>query len=632
MCGIAGFIAKNSPIGNSEIKSMEKLLERISYRGPDNSAQWNDNTVLLGHRRLSIVDLSESGNQPFHDNSQDVHVVFNGEIYNYLELRVHLQKQGYSFESQSDTEVLVKCYDFYGEEFIHHLRGMFAFVLYDKPNNKIIIVRDRIGKKPLYLYRSNDKIVFCSELKYFHAFRDITLTINYDSVVNYFTSQYIPGIYTIYNEVQSIAPGEIFIIDTKTWIEKKYKYWEIKNYVSHGSKYSVDKIDSLISDSVRYRLIADVEIGVLLSGGIDSSLLACYAHELQGNSIKAYSVHFGDNKLDESYYSNLVAKSLPMELISIDGDNINEEIFEKCIFHADQPLGDPAIIPTFMISELLSQYVKVVLSGEGADELFHGYPYYKHERTLQHFEKIISKKIISATITYLSKMEFSNRSYRVAARFQKMREWDLPIGVARWTTVFDECSLSKLMLPSIVQDGRKKYQEKMSAIFFELDRRIGRYNSSTFLDIIGWLPNDLLVKLDRMTMAHGVEARAPFLDQKLIEAVIGMDSKYLLNKKPLRELLKNKLPMPISKTISNRKKHGFEVPTVKWLKGPLRNIAEYSFSKSILKNIEGINPEEAALLWKKFLRSPHPEFYVRRVWLLFCFISWYRQHQLKFGF
>ncbi|MHB8580424.1 MAG: asparagine synthase (glutamine-hydrolyzing) [Ignavibacteriaceae bacterium] len=631
MCGIAGYISKNDLIGNSEIDSMRILLERMKYRGPDNGLCWNDETVLLGHRRLSIIDLSASGNQPFHDSIHDIHMVFNGEIYNYKELREQLNKQGYVFKSNSDTEVIIFCYNLYGIDFVKYLRGMFAFVLYDKHNKHILFVRDRIGKKPLYLYRDEDKIIFCSELKYFHIFNNTKLEINYESVANYFTFQYIPGISTIYKEVQSIAPGEMIVVDAQTWKEKKYNYWELSNFALNKSIYSIEEIDSLIRESVRYRLIADVEIGILLSGGIDSTLIATYVNELNGHSTKAYSVNFKDKKLDESVYSKLVAKTLGMDLISINGDEINSEVFESCIYHADQPIGDPAIIPTFMISKAISQYVKVVLSGEGADELFNGYHYYKQEKVLQNFEKIIPPKLLNNIFRLYKEESFSNL-FRVLSRLKKIYEWRLPIGAGRWTTVYDETALSKLMSPQIVKDAREEYQKNISSLFYKLTQSIDIYDASIFIEMLGWLPDDLLVKVDRMTMAHSVEARAPFLDQKLLESIIGIDSKYLRNKNPLRELLKKKLPSFVSGQIATRKKHGFEVPTVAWLKVNLRDIAEFSFSSYNLKDIEGINPEETALVWKEFLHSPRPELFARKVWLLFCFISWHRQHKQKFGF
>ncbi len=490
--------------------------------------------VLLGHRRLSIIDLSKTGAQPFHNDERDNHIIFNGEIYNYKELRDILFLR-LSLCTTSDTEVILASYDYYGKEFLKHLRGMFAFVLYDKKKNKIIIARDRMGKKPLYLYFDDQRFVVVSELKSFHAFREISLSLDEESLEAYFALQYIPGPYTVYKNVYRLSPGGWAEIDLHLWKYSEQSYWAPYDDISNIKDCSIETLDQAIAESVRYRLIADVEVGVLLSGGIDSSLITAYAYKNIGSALRAFTVSFGQSDLDESFYARTVANELGIRLIQIEGQSISSALFEHVMFHTDEPLGDPACIPTYMISKELSNYVKVVLSGEGADELFWGYPHYQRENISRKWNWIHGRIPQSKLQSILRWYDTTVSLPKSVTRLMKVFLQEEDIGVSRWTTVFSNPLIDEMLNFKTRRYSRKRrYEEQFAECLEKYSHDKDTLSSSLFVDLTSWLPDDLLMKLDRMTMAHSVEARAPFLDKDVVSIAVNMlpkDKRYIIQNK-----------------------------------------------------------------------------------------------------
>ena len=634
MCGIACIVNRYKPVSADDIRTMDVILDRMVYRGPDKKGQWKKDRILMGHRRLSIIDLSESGNQPFHDHTNRYHIIFNGEIYNYKEVKNILKQKGYTFQSNSDTEVILHAYDCYGLDFIQHLNGMFAFVLYDENRKKILLFRDRIGKKPVYYMYDEERLIVLSESKYFHAFSDFDSKINLESVGAFFSLQYIPGRETIYQNVNRLMPGEYIELDTEKWNLRRNQYWDLHDYFYMDDKESIpqDNLDSILESSVRQRLVSDVEVGVLLSGGIDSSLIAECAMQAKEEPIKAFTVSFEDQDLDELYYAKQVSDYLGMELIEIPGSRIDPNTFLKIVFHADEPLADPACIPTYLIAEAVSDYLKVVLSGEGADELFWGYPHYNREK---YFHKLLNPAIIDHFYTnrYLSaRLESTPQIPAFVSRFSRIFASEHDLGSSRWTTVFGESSLHRLF-----EDGHPHFSahQKINDHLNNLKKKMSRLSASVSLDLFYWLPDDLLVKLDRMSMAHSVEARAPFLDQELIKYALNLPISQKgsrgQTKLPLRKLLGQKLPAELHRSIVYRKKHGFETPICKWMDDELNELASHSFNTASLNDIAFLNTREIQTLWNRFKKSGDSKSYGRKMWLLLCFISWYHLYKQKFG-
>ncbi len=634
MCGIIGVISKKE-LKNFRTDYFDPLshaLDQMEYRGPDNKGIWVEDGICFGHRRLSIIDLSADGNQPFQSSCKRYMTVFNGEIYNYQELRSDLKKLGHTFRTESDTEVIIAAYIQYGKDFCKVLRGMFALVIYDREANQVVFARDRLGKKPLFLYENEELIIFSSEIKFFHAFKNIALDINEESLLNFLSLQYIPGPATIYQNIRQISPANVYSYNLNKSRGETSSYWSMFDYVGERKDIpEIEEIDSLIEKSIKYRLVANVDIGLLLSGGIDSSLLACYMHKLAGKKVKAFNVSFADKTIDESVYAQKVAASLDLDLITLRLEDITVENFSNSIYHADQPLGDSAIIPTYLISKSIAQHVKVVLSGEGADELFHGYDHYRYEKYFYQLGKFPFNGA-SALMEIISGLGI-NKFDKVRNKLRSIGSFKKDTGVSRWTSILSP-ELSQSYLKNVPYNT-ESYEIQFHNFLQDFGKKSGRLESSLMLDLLTWLPDDLLVKTDRMMMACSVEARTPFLDHHLVEEVLRSSSHFnqplFQSKNYLRQLLKKKLPSSVSELISNRPKQGFETPKLQWLNSSLSELSSYLFSEENLKNNPYLNAGMVSTLWQD-AKKQKPGTNNRLVWNIFCFLEWHRQHESKFGF
>lgn len=634
MCGIIGVISKKTnPDFHSEfIVPLGQALNHMEYRGPDHQGIWSENGVCFGHRRLSIIDLSADGNQPFQSSDQRYVLVFNGEIFNYQELRSSLQNLGHAFNTASDTEVILAAYAQYGKEFCKYLRGMFALVIYDRVLNELVFARDRLGKKPLFIFENEKVIIFSSEVKFFHAFQTIPLEINEESLLNFLSLQYIPGPQTIYKNVSQIKAGELFSYDLNKNQSKSSTYWNMFDYVGQRKDIpELDEIDKLLEKSIKYRLVSNVDIGLLLSGGIDSSLLACYMHELAGKKVKAFNVGFAEQSIDESAYAKQVASALGLELVSLNLEDISIDNFSKSIFHADQPLGDSAIIPTYLIAKSIGEHVKVVLSGEGADELFHGYDHYEYEKYYYGLGKL-PFECAGMLLNGISELGI-HKFDRIKNKLQSISSFKKDTGTSRWTSILSPDLSKQFLTPDKRPNGN--YENQFDDFLQHFRTNASNLESSLMLDLLTWLPDDLLVKTDRMMMACSVEARTPYLDHELVEVVLNSSAHF--NKHPfqsknyLRKLLKKKLPASIAESISSRPKQGFLTPNHKWLNSNLSELSCFLFSSDNLRNNPYLNNQKVEQLWQDNNKQK-PGTNNRLLWNLFCFLEWYRQHETKFGF
>ncbi len=641
MCGITGLVTRNPFQAQDMLGVVRRMTDSLRYRGPDAGGTWSAPHVVLGHRRLSIIDLSEAGSQPLHDSHHGLHISFNGEIYNYQDLRTKVLESGFHLRTQTDTEVILGTYHCFGEDFVQHLRGMFAFILFDENHNRVILGRDRLGKKPLYYYYDRNMLVVASELKCFYALPDFPLSLDAESLRALFSLQYIPGPHTICKEIKRLEPGHLMVLAIPAWDLTNTRYWSVEECLQRQSRQSSvgpEEVDAALQDSVRYRLIADVEIGMLLSGGVDSSLLSCYAMQQVNVPLRGFQVSFPERDLDETRYARAVAAALGMELQIVDGGSLEAMTLERVLFHADEPSGDPALIPTYLISKALSQHVKVVMSGEGADELFWGYDHYRREklyqalwwvwRYLHHLSPVFSK---------WCQIESDPQKPEVLSRLLKIFSSSEDLGCARWTTVYGEAALHRLMPDNRCEKAYpprfiKQMGERLST-FYQLTSSL---EASLALDLVYWLPDDLLAKVDRMTMAHGVEARTPFLDQLLVEKVLLMPACWKADlgqsKKILRQWLTRMLPADQAHGIAYRKKHGFDVPLQTWLRVQLVDFAEEHFAARALKDLGLLDLSYIRRLWQDFKRCGGSLAFARKLWLVLCFAVWYAHHRNRFGF
>lgn len=621
MCGITGYIANNT-------YANDKMLDALIHRGPNDHGTFidkcNNKQIFLGQTRLSIIDLSQNGHQPMLSEDQNIILIFNGEIYNFQELKAtHLKDQ--NFKSKSDTEVILKLYQKYGISFLNLINGDFAISILDKNQNKLFLIRDRIGVKPLYYYFNNSELIFASEIKSINE-SGIKLNLNENQVLPYFVFKYSPGDSTLFHKIKRVKPGTYIEYDfnlgnissTTYWtLSKKEKY---KNYTYADFKLELEK---LIEDSVKIRLISDVPIGNFLSGGLDSSIIAYYLKSNKNISHYCASKNKADLKKEgttsDFYYADRLAKEwgLKLNITNIGIDVNTQELIRETNYYSDDLIADGSQIPSYLISKEVTKTSKVILSGMGADELFLGYA--GHALTLYHSE-IFSRipKFLKKTINYISKNTNQGKGAFLAYRryIHKSGKY-LSYGNEKYAILNivgdfeNSCSIINQSNQSIL-DYLKNFFSKNEPIFESLFK----------FELENFLVKNLHYT-DRMTMAHGVECRVPFLDYRIVELAFNMPTKYKLTyrgtfKKILKDIYAEKLP----KYITRRRKAGFGMP--------LRSIFSKKENITNLLNIEDLktlpifNINEINRCIENHLSGKEDNSAI--IYALISFQEWYKLH------
>ena len=569
MCGFVGFSPSFSDSRN--YKYVKDMLLPIKYRGPDSTDLFLNNKIALGHHRLSIVDL-EGGNQPCYDRSSGDCLVFNGEIYDYKKHRKTLLRNNISVIDNSDTEVLFKFLINFGiEKTLSLIDGMFAFVFYKSKSNTIYLARDRSGEKPLFYSIFKNRILFGSEIKTISCFPGFKSAVDLSSIYSYLNLDYIPFENTLLQNINKVLPGHYIEYDHRSL--SKHRYWKLNTSFKSKLSFekSLDKLDSLLNSSVKTRLIADVPVGLFLSGGIDSSLIAYYAKKFN-NDITTFTVKFSNQSYDESNYAKIVSEHLGLKnrSISISNQELLNSL-ESIENNIDEPINDPSIIPTYLISKFAKESVKVVLSGDGADELFSGYAPFKYIFLLK-FLSIIPKSLGNAIYSYSNKLKQKDNymSFRfLLKQVSKGFGYKSNEQIFRWMSSFSErdikqlfhskyfnfCSDANIIKKLGVKYGKetKNLHDQISLMFYE-----------------NYLPEDILMKVDRASMYNSLEVRSPFLDKDIVKFAFSIKNNFKIkddNKYILRKLSTGKLPNSIVK----RKKHGFALPIGEMLRTSLRD-------------------------------------------------------------
>ncbi|OGZ37097.1 MAG: asparagine synthase (glutamine-hydrolyzing) [Candidatus Portnoybacteria bacterium RIFCSPLOWO2_12_FULL_39_9] len=585
MCGITGYFGE----GNREI--LKKMTDSLRHRGPDDEGFYIGERIGLGHRRLSIIDL-EGGHQPMTNEDKTIWVVFNGEIYNFQELKEKLEKQGHQFKTKSDTEAIVHLYEEKEEEFLEELNGMFAIALWDEKKEKLILARDRLGEKPLYYVVFNQNLVFGSELKALLAHPLVKKELDLGSLAKYLIYEYAPAPHSILKDIYKLCPGEYLVYKNNQASVKKY--WEIsfdKNPENLTKDEYLGELEKRLEGAVKKRLVADVPLGIFLSGGLDSTSLAYFAQKNSSKRIKTFSIGFVDRSFDESEYARQAARFLKTEhyeKILEPKDCLN--LIPQIADFLDEPLADASLVPTYLLSQFTREKVTVALGGDGGDELFMGYPTFQAYRLDRIYQKIPSwlrNYFIQPLIKNLPP-SFNNISFDFRLkRFIAGSSFRPEIKNQIWLGSFEPAQLRDLLAPSIYQ------QIKLNKIFEDIENYLEGVKSKSienrliYLYLKNYLQDDILVKTDRASMAVGLEVRAPFLDYTLVDFINSLPTEYKLRgfktKYLFKELMKNKLPQ----NIVYRPKKGFGLPIAKWLKNDLKVFVLDSFSESKIKR-EGI--------------------------------------------
>jgi asparagine synthase (glutamine-hydrolysing) len=571
MCGIAGFISKTQETPKVERELLlDQMCKIITHRGPDEQGTNVDGRAALGMRRLSIIDLA-SGQQPIFNEDNSMFIVFNGEIYNYLELKKDLENRGHIFKTNSDTETILHAFEEYGENCVDHLRGMFAFAIWNKTDESLFIARDRVGKKPLfYSVTENGEFVFGSELKSLLLNKNISREIDLPALDSYITFGYVPEEFCIFKNVKKLLPAHTLTLKNGK-IETK-KYWDF-NYAQPTDLKTegeyIERLQELITESVKIRMISEVPLGAFLSGGVDSSAIVGTMAKLSEFPVKTFSIGFNEDSFNELKYARMAANHFKTEHHEFVVTPDLVDIIDDLVWHFDEPFSDPSSLPTFMVSKMARDFVTVVLSGDGGDELFAGYTRYvidKKRSGLSNLPKAIRTGILQNIAAKLpngtlGKNYLYNVSLDSVDRYiDSVSHFNQPQRKSLYSNDF----FGKL-------NGNFGVGEMLFQQFANSVSTDNETDNLLYLDSKTYLPSDILVKVDRMSMATSLEARTPLLDHKLIEFVTQIPTKYKLNGLETKHIFKKSMENTVPKEILYREKQGFGVPIGEWINTKLKD-------------------------------------------------------------
>jgi asparagine synthase (glutamine-hydrolysing) len=594
MCGIIGAYTR-------KFNQVSQVLDTIYHRGPSGYGDYSNHFAMIGMRRLSIIDL-DGGHQPIFSEDKRISVVFNGEIYNYKELIVDLQSKGHTFGSQSDTEVLVHLYEEYGYEMCTHLRGMFAFAIIDEYRQTMFVARDRFGKKPLYYLTQQGEVFFASEIKALRHMthsRGVTLTISEQSIYDYLSLGVVPQPSTIYKEVVCLPPASYMVIDANGI--NVTEYWNLDYAPKLNISYldATEKVRELVSESVRLRLRSDVPLGVFLSGGVDSSVVAYEAAKEVGDTLQTFTVKMGSTEFDESPIAAQTAQMLgvkntvlPLEINPLEG-------LQKIVQHYDQPYADSSAIPSLEISRLARQHVTVVLNGDGGDEIFGGYRRYVAAQRLDSLHWV-PNSVAKAGANWLESMTTGRRSrIGFAARFARGLAQSPSERYLTWTADMMLDSDKRSVWTGInVASTERLIESELQKL-----QNLSGLDQQMALDARINLLSDLLVKMDMATMAYSLEGRSPFMDHVLAETIARFPDQYKVGK-VTKQILKDAYASKLPTVVTTGVKRGFEIPLEAWLEGSLRSLFQDTLGSSSSKVSAFLTPAFIqGILSKRILRD-----------------------------
>jgi asparagine synthase (glutamine-hydrolysing) len=567
MCGICGVATANSGAG-VEAVVIESMTSTMKHRGPDDSGVWrsSDGRVGLGHRRLSIIDLSPAGHQPMADSAGQSWITFNGEIYNFLELRKELQDLGHEFHTQSDTEVLLAAYRQWGADSVKRLNGMFAFALYDGQADRLFLARDRAGKKPLFYLHENGRFAFASELKALMRLPGFTPTLERKALNQYLAFGYVPGSSCILRGVRKLPQGCAMTYDVQRDITMVWPYWtlpEPMNGKQVDEEELVSELDRLLLDSVRLRLISDVPVGIMLSGGVDSSLVTAMAARISSTPVRTFNISFpGHGTFDESPFARMVASYFGTRHMELAAEPASVDLLPALARQYDEPLADSSMIPTYLVSRLIRREATVALGGDGGDELFGGYHHYewvRRQALLRATIPLFVRGAVSSAAKHLP-VGVRGRNYLIGAA--RNVDWS----IAHVNVFFDSATRRRLLRPEFPADDSPETEKAALAWGASAVQR------AMAIDFQTYLVEDILVKVDRASMLTSLEVRAPLLDPRIIDFAFGrVPDRYRSwrgqRKVLLRKLARKILPPDLDIT----RKQGFSIPLHKWFRGEWGN-------------------------------------------------------------
>jgi asparagine synthase (glutamine-hydrolysing) len=582
MCGICGWIELSSRRDSRSVRpNLKAMTATIEHRGPDDWGKADFGDAAIAMTRLSIIDLG-TGRQPITNDDETCWIVFNGEIYNFLDLRKELRAKGYHFKTQSDTEVILRAYEEWGDDCLNRLRGMFALGIYDSRfakngsvdglrASRLLLARDRVGKKPLFYYRDDTRIIFGSEIKAILAHPSVQLRVRRSVLPLYLSYGYVPAPYTFFENIYELGPGQKLVVQNgEVAIDQ---YWELPPQIAPNTavpeKQYVERLRELLEDAVRVRLVSDVPLGAFLSGGVDSAAVVAFMTRVMKQPVKTFAIGFADDPtFNELEYARVVAKKFDTDhhefLVTPDA----VELLPKLVWHYDQPFADSSAIPSFLVAQMTREHVKVVLTGDGGDELFAGYERFAAARIAENYRRMphLLQNSVKQLLGVMPEATTYRSFVRRARRFVDGAALPLPERYLNWVGIFPPSLIRELLTDKIESDPVSHFQT-----YFDSSHDSDLIGQLLTVNMKSYLPGDLLVKTDRMTMANSLEARCPFLDQQLLEFACAIPSELKLRGMTTKYILKRALKDIVLQEIIDRKKHGFGVPVGQWFRTSLKS-------------------------------------------------------------
>lgn len=619
MCGIAGIVALQGSTPSAD--DLRRMCDVMVHRGPDDAGFLVDGPVGLGMRRLSIIDLA-GGHQPIYNEDGSVAVVFNGEIYNFRALRASLEAQGHTFQTASDTEVIVHLWEQTGPEFPRHLNGMFAIALFDRVKRKLVLARDHVGIKPLYYSLSPEGLVFGSEVKVVLASGRIPRRVDIDQLGQYLSWEYVPGAGTLFRDIRRLEAACLLELDIDSGKSTCRRFWSPLDALQRAATARTaaeweDELDSTVRRCVRSQLVSDVPLGAFLSGGVDSSLVAAAM-----GSVETFSIGFDDPSYNETEWSRRVADRLGVRhFVEIIRPDVLE-LFDRLMHFMDDPIGDFSIFPTYLVSRLAREHVKVVLSGDGGDELFGGYETYLAEQKAIAWKRVprilrggVLEPIIRAWPPNPAKKGLVNK----AKRFIEGANLDPALGHARWRAFCDETARSHFF----TEPARRQMVTPVGAHIVKLReeaRALDTRSQALYIDFRSYLVDNCLTKVDRMSMACSLEARVPLLDRDVVELAFSVPSGLKYDSDHTKILLKRVAARHVPRECVYRPKEGFSIPIKNWLRQEFRGLVETHIDGDRLRREGLFNADAVAELWREHVENRANHSHI--LWSLLVFEHW----------
>jgi len=627
VCGICGYLSREPlPAG-----TLGRMCAALRHRGPDDTGFFESRAdglfVGLGHARLSIIDV-EGGHQPIANEDGSIVIVQNGEVYNYGELRRALVERGHRFRTRSDAESVLHLYEEAGMGFLDELRGMFAFAIWDGRARSLLLVRDRLGQKPLFYYRTPNGVIFASEINALLQSGVVPRRVNAAAISHYLTYQYVPHPLTAFEGIMKLPPAHYLRLTANGAVEKR-RYWlpRVEPDESLGEERCSKRVRALLEESVRLRLMSDVPVGAFLSGGVDSSIIVSLMSRQGRDGVQTFSIGFEEEDYNELPYARLVARANDTTHREFVVRSDAVEVLPELVWRFGEPFADSSAIPTYYVAKMTSEFVKVALTGEGGDECFAGYPRYKAVRLGCAFDGL--PRALRGVLKYL----VGARRYDLSGRWRWVRRagklfYGLRFSPAEryyfWVSIFDDAAKLELCTPDFLRHIERESSFDFLAQYYELAKDADMLTATMFVDMMTYLPCDLLTKVDITGMANSLEVRSPFLDHRLIEFVLKIPPRLKMRALKGKRILKRACGDILPREILRRRKHGFGVPVSEWMRGELEPLLRDLLLDGRTLSRGYFRPDAVARLVEEHIQGRADN--GARLWALLVLEIWHRQY------